>query len=189
MKRLIALIVTPLLFSACDKKDPNTIVNPGTNKVLLIKIDYLTNEFEGGTELSFAQAGQSFSTSVTDTSASDFGSVKITYDEVGQPIFWGSIVWMGLGERKYPQTLLPASTFQDVLTNDYRVPANGFDNIYQAYMPYQDHMAAWARAQGLVKTRSYLDSNPTQVVKVFLYTPSVGSGDPADWDWYFFLKN
>lgn len=188
MKRLSLLLVATLSFFACSKKNPNTIVNPSTNKVLMIKIDYLTNTFEGGQELSFAQSSNGFNVSVIDTPATDFGSVKIMYDDVNAPLFHGTIHWMGLGERSYPQSLLAPSAFSNVLTNDYITPINGFQNVYPGYMPNTDHMAAWARAQGIVETRAYLNSNPNQVVKVFLYTPSVGVGDPADWDWYFFLK-
>jgi len=43
--------------------------------------------------------------------------------------------------------------------------------------------------QSLVKVREYLSKNPKTPVKLFLYTPSVGAGNPEDWDWIIFLKN
>jgi hypothetical protein len=45
------------------------------------------------------------------------------------------------------------------------------------------------KVQNLVKVRQFLQSNPNQIVKLFLYTPSVGMGDPLEWDYFIFLKN
>ena len=47
----------------------------------------------------------------------------------------------------------------------------------------------WTSVQSLVKVRQYLYSNPNASVKLFLYTPSVGIGNPAEWDWIIFMKN
>jgi hypothetical protein len=41
----------------------------------------------------------------------------------------------------------------------------------------------------ILKVRQYLISNPTGVVHLYLYTPSVGFGNPADWKWIILMKN
>ena len=38
-----------------------------------------------------------------------------------------------------------------------------------------------------MEVRDLLSSNPEQKVQYFLYRPSVGEGNPADWKWILFL--
>ena len=47
----------------------------------------------------------------------------------------------------------------------------------------------WNSINNLEVVSDYLDSNPNGKINLFLYTPGVGIGDPAYWDWYVFLKN
>lgn len=190
MKKILIGAMCLLSLVACNKRNTHcSVPEPSDNKVLLLKVDYLTGVFEEGKELSFPQTtATTFTTTVIDTPATDFGSIKIMYDEVNQPIFYGTITWMGLGYRSIPQSLSPATSFTHVLTNDFVTPANGYDYLYANYMPAQNYDQAWANVQGLHVVRAYLTANPTQQVKVLLYTPSVGIGNPADWDWYFILK-
>jgi hypothetical protein len=51
-----------------------------------------------------------------------------------------------------------------------------------------DYNPVWYPVQQLIKVREYLQLNPEQTVKVYLYTPGVGVGDPEKWKWILFLK-
>jgi hypothetical protein len=195
MKKIFFGAACLLSLFACNKRSSSdAILPPGTvdsscNKILMLKVDFETNVFEEGKEIGFPQtAATTFTTSVIDTPASDFGSVKIMYDEVNEPLFYGTITWNGLGQRFIPQSLLPASSFNFVLTSDFVIPINGYESLYVGNPPSFSYDQAWANIQGLQLVRQYLQSNPNQQVKVFLYTPSVGFGNPGDWDWYFMLK-
>ena len=55
MRNLIftLLILSGILFSCCKDNDP-VIPCSSENKVALLKVDYLTNTFEGGKELIFS---------------------------------------------------------------------------------------------------------------------------------------
>lgn len=159
------------------------------NKVMLLQVDYLTNEFEGGIELNFDVDTPAFTISYVLDEPMDLGSMKLFYEELNEMIFYGTIHWMGLGERIYPETLMSKDSFEMVLTSDYKLPKNGFHKVLDLPGLTNDVETPWASVQGLVKVREYLESNPEAQVNMYLYTPSVGEGDPADWDWYVIMKN
>ena len=157
--------------------------------VLMLKVDYLTNTFEGGYEFAFDNVPNSFTVRREYKSPGDFGYVKFFYYETLYMLFLGSIFWMGEGQIHFPENLLPASAFNRVDMKDFVIPKNGFENIMPEYMPNNiDYEDIWGNIQNLVKIREYLGENPKQKVKIFLYTPCVGTGDPAHWDWILFLK-
>lgn len=187
MKTLFfALVVGAAALISCTKKENN--FQPAENQVLLLKVDYLSNRFEEGRVLPFSASTTTFTTQVIDTPPTDFGSIKVMYQELNEPIFYGTIHWMGLGERRYPEVMVDESYFDNVLTEDLRMPLNGFEEIY-IHDTTSSYSQAWQEVQKLVVVRQFLESNPNEKVRVFLYTPSVGVGNPNDWDWYFILKN
>ena len=131
----------------------------------------------------------SFTITTQYNSPGDFGSIKLIYQEANQVIFDGSIIWMGKGYITIPQNILPANQFQRVLTNDIIFPRAGYENVFNPNETEYDYEQVWASVQGLVKVREYLKSNPNATIKLFLYTPSVGVGNPEDWDWIIFMKD
>lgn len=185
MKYIIALFAILILGASCSKEAPTA------NQVLMLKVDYLTNTFEGGKEFTFSTPATTFSISKQYKEPSDFGYLKLTYQELNEPLFDGSIVWAGLGKINYPKDILPSNEFDVVRTTDIVRPKNGFENIFDPVIsPHVfDYEPVWQSIQKLVKVRAYITTNPTATVKLFLYRPSVGFGDPADWDWIIYLKN
>jgi hypothetical protein len=158
------------------------------NKILLLKMDYTTNTFEGGKELLFQQPSETFTVTDDYKSPGDFGSIKLFYSEINETLFYGTIVWMGCGKISYPENWLPAEDFARTVTADYVFPANGFENIFNPQNDIFDYDMVWRYIQNIIKAREYLQSNPSQRVKLFLYQPSVGDGNPKDWKWILFLK-
>ena len=192
MKSTILLVcLTVLILSGCSSTlDQQAVaVSTAENKVLFLKVDYITNTFEGGKELIFSQNSSTFSVSKLYVAPSDFGSLKLTYQEINQPLFNGTIIWMGLGQINYPQNLLPASAFAMVPTNDMVMPSAGFQNVFPESTQIVNYNSPWQSVQMVQKVRQYLTSNPDGSVKIFLYTPGVGIGDPAYFKWIFMLKN
>lgn len=184
------LIIVAIFFTFISCSDDNDDNTPSltTNNVLVLKVDYTTNTFEGGKELSFAIDTTDFTITYEYTPPGDFGNITMTYQELNETLFDGSIVWAGLGQMNYPQNLLGANQFDYVLTADYAL-APGFENVFNLDNTVYDYEPVWSSVQGLVKVRQYLASNPYATVKLFLYTPSVGVGDPEEWDWIIFMKN
>lgn len=178
------LLIIILSFSSCKNIDES-----GVSKVLVLKVDYLTNKFEGGTELTFTKSSPNFNIQPIYISPGDFGNISMIYQDINELLFDGSIVWMGKGYIKYPRNFIPANRFEIVLTSDYVIPKNGFENVFNPNNTNYDYSPIWSSVQSLVKVREYLRSNPNSTAKLFLYTPSVGAGNPEDWDWIIFLKN
>ena len=157
--------------------------------MLFLKVDYLTNIFQGGKETEFTENSSAFTITSQYTPPSDFGNIKLKYDEIDKVVFDGDIVWMGLGQINYPQNLLLANQFEVVLTADIVFPTTDFQHILPEPNQIYDYNQVWLAIQNLVKVRQYLLSNPNGVVKLYLYTPRVGIGDPADWKWIDLMKN
>lgn len=194
MKKITLLLCVFFAIASCTGDESETepaVYNPVVgNKMLMLKVDYTTNAFEGGTELTFADTDETaFTIDVDYQTPSDFGWVRMFYTEVNTKFFDGEIHWMGLGNLNYPEDFDPATSFAYVLTEDFITPAGGFDNIFNPSGQEYDYQLPWSQVQGLVKVRQYLATNPTASAKIFLYTPSVGIGDPADWDWIIILKS
>lgn len=192
MKKIILSLITApfilliiiLSFSSCKNIDES-----GVSKVLVLKVDYLTNKFEGGTELTFTKSSPNFNIQPIYISPGDFGNISMIYQDINELLFDGSIIWMGKGYIKYPRNFIPANHFNRVLTSDIVFPKQGFENLFNPDNTNYDYSQIWISVQSLVKVREYLRSNPNSTAKLFLYTPSVGAGNPEDWDWIIFLKN
>jgi hypothetical protein len=199
MKKTLLLFGLCLMATACadDDATPTNSPNPTSgNKVLALKIDLLTNTFEGGKEMEFDATVDNFTIAADYDFPGDFGGVTLNYAEVSQPLFSGTIHWMGLGEMTYP--VIDAPTAFAVMDNETPQPAAAnFEVIaYSEYgytQPYfeeaPDYNAIWDAVDHLQLVEDYRTANPTAKVQLFLYTPSVGGGDPTQWDWIVFLKN
>ncbi len=177
-----------LLFSACTKEQP-VATTPHTvmEQVAVLKIDYLTTTFEGGTELPFAPQ-PTFTIAPTYRAPGDFGNLTLHYQEANARIFDGDIHWMGRGNLHYPTTFRAASTFPTT-TPLLMMPV--FEEILYGNPSALSGNTTdlWNVLKNLEVVKDYLASNPNGKIHYVLYTPSVGMGDPADWDWMIFLRS
>ena len=189
-KALFIFFIFVSLFSSCSEENAPAENNTNEpNKVLLLKVDYLTNTFQGGKETTYTENSNTFTISHQSVPAADFGNIKLKYNEINQILFDGDIIWMGLGQIHYPQNMLAANQFGAVLTADVVFPTTNFNPILSQPNLGNNYNQVWMAVQNLVKVRQYLISNPTGVVHLYLYTPSVGVGNPADWKWIILMKN
>ena len=184
--RVLLLLLISLLFSCnSDEADLDDVT---TTQVLMLKVDYTTHAFEGGTEFNFEKKADNFTIINEYVEPADLGSLKLIYKELNETIFDGTIHWMGLGEMTFPESLKSAESFETVTNKDLVFPKNGFENVFNPQNEKYEYNKVWLSVQGLVKVREYLIANPNQKAKVFLYTPSVGVGNPLDWDWIVYLR-
>lgn len=160
----------------------------GNNKVLLLKVDYTTNTFEGGKELTFDSNTTTFSTNYQYVTPSDFGSIKIFYTELNSLLFYGDIIWMGTGEIHFPTDFQPASSFEFVNTFA-AIDLPSVENIFNPNNEIFNYTNPLNQVIYLSKVIEYRASNPNASAKIFLYQPSVGIGDPATWKWIIMFKN
>ncbi len=195
MKTKISFLLLIAIFLGCDFADVDVDTDVETdfemyapNQVLMLTVDYTTNAFEGGTVLSFSKQTKNFTITNKYVQPSDFGSVELTYKELDEKLFFGTIHWMGTGKMTFPEKLGSSDMFKLASTKDYIKPINGFEDIFNPNDLPLNYEKAWGAVQGLVKTREFLTANPHQKAKMFLYTPSVGVGNPEDWFWVIYLK-
>jgi|SRR5690554_6133273 len=182
----IMLLGCDLNENLSDKGDKDSIA-----QVLLLQVDYTTKEFEGGKELKFINKTNNFTIIHEYLEPSDFGSIKLMYKELNEPLFEGTIHWMGTGKMTYPEKLKLANEFDVAITEDYIDPGKGFEPIIIPVIysfEEEDYLEVWDEVQLLNITREYLKANPNQKVNIYLYTPSVGAGDQFTWKWIIFLK-
>ncbi|OBX21364.1 hypothetical protein LX77_01398 [Gelidibacter algens] len=137
----------------------------------------------------FSDSSNNFTITSEYSTPSDFGSIKLIYNELTETLFDGSIIWNGLGGINFPQNFINQDEFEVANTTDAVYPVNGFQNIFNFENQSYDYLQIWSSIQKLIKVREYLKSNPSATVKLFRYTPSVGVGNPSEWDWIIFMKN
>lgn len=206
--KIIFLVSAVLLLLGCSTDQGNTLEIPGqpenrqaqnspqhfpyANKIVLLKVDFLTHNFEGGKELVFKGA-QNFTIASIYQSPGDFGGISLKYAELNETFFEGTIHWMGLGQMQYPEQLDSADAFQTI-GNTVPMPNAALlaTVAYDEFAYYPDPMPCaeiWNAIENLQVVAQYRGSNPNGMVNIFLYTPSVGVGNPEDWDYFVILKN
>ncbi len=163
-----------------------------TSSVLLLKIDYLTNTFEGGAEIKLSRPVSNtdiLPVIVDYKSPGDFGYIKLYYEPSDEMIFNGDIIWMGEGELKYPKTFKYADQFDRIITCAAIMPfsTNKVQPINMRVLPsmypqeLEDFMPIYNDIRNLKILEEYKSENK---IGLLLYTPCVGIGDLAHWDWY-----
>ncbi|MFL9838281.1 hypothetical protein ABS768_12270 [Flavobacterium sp. ST-75] len=197
MKKSLLLLCFLAFFTACSDDSETQSVGddnqlPVGNKVVLLKVDLLTNTFEGGKELAFPE-NDAFTLIYDYNPPGDFGDITLIYEEVSEPIFAGGIVWAGMGEMTYPESIDAPETFSTI-NGTVTQPAESqfesyFNEEFNFYYDNIDYNGIWSSVSNLAVVKEYRESNPDSKVNLYLYTPSVGVGDPADWDWFVILKN
>ena len=190
MKKIIFILFAVLVFS-CDNDSEPVILNEA-NKVILLKVDFLTNEFEGGKEFEFSTS-ESFTISSTYNTPVDFGDIQLYYNELNEKIFDGTIIWAGRGEMSYPTEIDLPESFATIDKNLELPEFSMFKTVMYwefAYYPETiDYFSIWNSIKNLEVVENYRKSNPRGKINLFLYTPSVGYGNPAEYDWYIYIQN
>ena len=152
--------------------------------ILISKVDYLTFRYKGfyalnvtnklnsGNEIPFVSQYQS---------PGDFGYIKLFYRNTDNLLMDGSIVWNGCGALNFPDN------FRAGLPMDNGLPYPGQSRIsfindgghYETVTDENELKYIWQSVSQQKEFQHYY-GNSSKKVAVYLYTPSVGVGDPAD---------
>ncbi len=185
MKIKIALLLISISFFGCSRD----YVSQGKSTFLVVQIDYKTYKFEGASEqvlYSDFTAADTLPLTVNYIPPADFGNVAFNYQPKNELVFDGSIIWMGTGQLKFP-AIKSASNFSRGSQVAVRPDTTGFQFLQPAVLPQNyDLDSIWMDIADLKIVNEYLKSH--KKVGIFLYTPSVGVGNPADWNWYLFFN-
>ena len=191
------LIFAPLFFFTgcttddCDHQQDNNYIyqRDPINKVLMLKFDRATNKMEGVKEFIYEQQLDSFHIDVLTQSFQNYSTVSLIYRELIDTLFSGTIITSGIGNMTFPEELNPAVLYDTVTTDDVVYPLHGFDHIPFDNILQYTYYNLWLEVQKYIIVRQYLQSNPTEKVKFFLYVPYEGQGDYTNTDWFIFIKN
>lgn len=184
------LLMVAFTWSGCKKAETQEEHHHYTaaSNLVILKVDYLTHQFEGGSmQLVSAAKGDSLPIKVFYKEPNDFGNVTLVWGDENKTIFDGSIVWNGKGSLRIP-SLIAADNFSNYGSNAVKpdsVTIQYLNKSIAATVTPADSAALWQAIAPLSETNSYLFGQ--MKAALFLYTPSTGTGNPADWDYYWIL--
>lgn len=160
--------------------------------ILISKIDYLTfrnrgfyalnvsNKLEEGIEIPF----------VADYRIpGDFGYIKLYYRNTDNLLLDGTIIWSGCGKLSFPEHFRAGYPLEKGL------PFPGLDRIgfinnngeYTSTTDETELRNIWQTLSKQKEFQHYFD-NSAKKVAVYLYTPSVGMGNPYDFYYLVFTE-
>ena len=174
-----------LLINSCS--DDNEL-NMTNNSLILIKVDYLTYNFEGYYEIPINEIdyfNDSIPLSVNYFPPGDFGSIELIYNN-SISVFNGTIVWMGLGQILYPENFENAINLEQMSTNiEFPNDLNHID-LNQHSIEYEYPIdSIWESINSYEIIENYIQNTPN--IATLLYTPGVGIGDPNYWDYILIM--
>ena len=190
MKKIAFIFLSILLVSCSDDADDNVIQN--TNRELtILKVDFLTNTFEGGNSFTFNDVAMSSSLPLEETYVppSDFGNYTLKYTLTNEVIFNGPLSWLG-GSYDLPleytadefeiTSLNPTINFNDI---EYFLPTADIiaDEGYTSF----DYTSVWDAIKRLQVTNDCLNNNGK--IGFVLYTPGLGLFQPENAYWLVIL--
>lgn len=193
------LVFSGILFSICllaissCKKDDGENEDNVTKTLVLLKVDYLTHDFEGGqlVELPpYTNLSDTLPLIVNHILPSNVGSLSIYYNTISTSslVFNGSLEWMGLGIRSFPVALANSIDFPLLSAPLGNIDSTEFKVIHYDLAPQQIYYdSIWDGIKNL-EIVGFVRSTSTTKMSLFLYRPSDGPGDPADWDWYILME-
>jgi hypothetical protein len=184
MKNLILTLSALVMLCGCK---PDQVNKP--DAILLLKVDYQTLKFEGGTEQSVNSISNAdtIPLKVEYKAPGDFGSITLYHKPGNELLFKGTIIWMGKGVMGYPTSLNPSTAYPTYNTA-LPYPGNSTFKPIMAQPPGSgpDFEPIWNAVSNLRIVSEYRKAN--KKISIFLYTPSVGMGNPADWDWIILMS-
>ncbi len=180
-----------LLATSCNKNNEHPVPATAKATITLLKVDYLTRQFEGGRQFFFTPSGalaDSVPLTIYYKGPGDFGNITLKYAPTADTVFDGTIIWMGRGEIRYP-AFAPASAFG---TSGIQIPPPDsatlqglYPDVHATRFTNSTIRQAWAGIAGLYVARDNHVSGGRKAL--LLYMPSVGIGNPADWDFIWVL--
>lgn len=160
--------------------------------ILISKVDYLTFQYKGFYALNVTDKlddGLEIPFLADYRPPGDFGSIKLYYRNTDNLLFDGTIIWAGCGSLLFPDS------FRAGLPMSAGLPYPGqsriaFINEEGSYVTVTDEAELQHIWQSVShqKEFQYYYGHSSKKVAVYLYTPSVGVGNPADASYFVFTE-
>lgn len=176
----------------CNCGDARWPLAADSMNLAVLVSDFESYDFEKGA-LNFYGPCASCDTSalpfeVIYTPPGDFGDITFEYNETGDTLFHGTLVWLGRGEILFPEVYFGKEQFERVaklrrepLTVEYfNIVPQLEDSVFEAAAD-----SAWRE----VRTLDIVDefAKKPYRVGIYLYAPALGVFDPSAAKWIVFV--
>lgn len=196
MKSLLIITSFILVSLGGCKKDSANEDNYNSSQLLLLKIDYATSQFEGGTLYNFDnKSADTIPVEIEYREPLDFGYIKITHKPDLAVVFEGEIIWRGVGEIQIPEKFSEPEKFS-IAKHDIEAPSLGNIEYFFLKKPLLGTFATqqdidveskleetfdniWKGLADLKVIHEFMDDNA--LIGVFLYPASALTEDFAKW--------
>lgn len=170
--------------------------------ILIAKVDYMTFEYGGFYSMNVTNKqneGNEIPFLADYMSPCDFGYIKLYYRDQSNLLMDGSIIWAGCGELNFPETFVKgnsSNTYVPEYTMKHglsfpsdRISYIDADGSYVQDVDESDNDLGyiWQTLSEQEEFMSYYEQTSKKVA-VYLYTPSVGLGDPYEWYYMVFVE-
>jgi hypothetical protein len=191
MKKHLLLFCLPVLLLYSCKKEPVDVPVLGKGATLtLLRVNYLDNSFLGGKTFNYPtyySVNDSVPVHTFSRTDGTEGFLAQVYVPTNDTIFNGGTSLAGTGKLWYP-VFEDRASFGDA---GAITPAPAYAAIQQLMpkgqpLPPFSVSQVWGAVGGLAITKEYLKL-PNARIGLFLYKPSQGPGNPADWSWVWVL--
>lgn len=191
LMKKIAFLFLLIIISSCSDSEGDNVIQNSNRELTILKIDFLTNTFEGGNNFEFNNIPMTNTLPIEETyfTLGDYGNYTLKYTPTNEVIFDGPITWMG-GSYDLPLDF-DASEFQSTTLN----PTINLDSIeyflptaevlaYEGYTNF-DYVGVWNSINNLQITNDCLNNNGK--IGFVLYTPAIGVFQPEIAYWLVIL--
>lgn len=170
--------------------------------ILIAKVDYMTFEYGGFYSMNVTNKqneGNEIPFLADYMSPGDFGYIKLYYRDQSNLLMDGSIIWAGCGELIFPETFVKGNS-SNTYVPEYtmkrglsfpsdRISYIDADGSYVQDVDESDNDLGyiWHTLSAQEEFMSYYEQTSKKVA-VYLYTPSVGVGNPYDAYYMVFVE-
>lgn len=170
--------------------------------ILITKVDYMTFEYRGFYSMNVTNKqneGNEIPFLADYREPGDFGYIKLYYRDESNLLMDGSIIWAGCGELNFPETFVKGSN-SSTYVPEYtmkrglsfpsdRISYIDDDGSYVQDVDESDNDLGyiWQTLSAQEEFMSYYEQTSKKVA-VYLYTPSLGVGDPYDAYYMVFVE-
>lgn len=152
--------------------------------ILISKVDYLTFRYKGFYALNVTNklnTGNEIPFVADYRSPGDFGYIKLYYRNTNNLLMDGTIIWAGCGALNFPDSFRAGHRLASGMPypGQGRIAFINNEGHYTAVTDEYELQRIWQTLSHQQEFRHYY-THSSKRVAVYLYTPSVGVGNPAD---------
>ena len=183
----LLVVLTITLGMNCGSDDPTT---PESSTLYMYRVDYTTNELEGGITLAFDQVPPPLFEEIPleidreEPTQDNDGRIAIIYEPTLDVLFNGALTNSGTANIFFPSFIAP----NEFLTIEQPLPVPGITiQSIEGDHSQINFAPIWAAVSNLALTEFALEENTK--IGLYLYQSNPDPAFSANWDWLILLFN